>query len=133
MKLRFKEDPKEWRKSMLLTLLGLALLSSVLRWRHVLQVAIWVEILFGLAIVALAAWIRPRWFRGFYRFSIRVGFWSSQVVVRILLFLIFFFFITPLGVIMKVMGKDPLRLKRFKHLNTFWQESPPASPLDRLF
>ena len=43
MKLKFKEDPKEWRKQALLTAPGLAILSSVLHWRHVLSAQVWLE------------------------------------------------------------------------------------------
>jgi len=41
MKLIFKEDPKAWRKSTLLTAAGLAILSSLLRWRRHLAVNYW--------------------------------------------------------------------------------------------
>ena len=85
MKLRFKEDPREWRKSTLLTALGLAVLSSVLRWRHVLPVAGWVVVLACLAVVALLACVQPRWFRGYYRWSARIGFVLSQALARVIL------------------------------------------------
>src|SRR5690348_2992799 len=99
MKLRLKEEPKEWRKSALLSALGLALVSSVLRWRRVLPVTTWGIVLAVLALAAVLAWIKPRWFRGYYRISARLGFWSSQFVARVILAVVFVLLVTPLGLL----------------------------------
>ena len=48
--------------------------------------------------------------------------------------LVFFILVvTPLGWLLRLMGKDPLQLKRRKAAPTFWQKSKAASPLDQLF
>ena len=133
MKLNFKEDPKEWRKSALLTALGLALISSLLRWRKHLPVNVWYILLAVLAVVAVCAVLQPRWFRGWYRLSLRLGFYSSQFVGRCVLLVFFIFVMTPLGWLLRLMGKDPLQLKRRKDAPTFWQKSKAASSLDQLF
>jgi hypothetical protein len=133
MKLNFKEDPKEWRKSALLTALGLALLSSLLRWRRHLTVEAWCAVLAVLAIVAVYAMVQPRWFRGWYRLSLRLGFYSSQFIGRCVLLLFFIFIITPLGFALRLAGKDPLQLKRPRTAQTCWHQSKDSSPLDRLF
>jgi hypothetical protein len=133
MKLRLKEEPREWRKSVLLSALGAALLSSVARWRHVVQGGTWVVILAVLALVALFACLRPRWFRGYYRVSARLGFWSSQFVAWVVLVLVFALLVTPLGLLFRLMGKDALRLKRQRNGDTYWQMSKDTSPLDRSF
>jgi hypothetical protein len=73
MKLIYKEEPKEWRKSALLTALGLAILSAVLRWRRRLPVKFWCAMLALLGLVAICAVLQPRWFRGWYRLSLRLG------------------------------------------------------------
>ena len=80
MKLKLKEDPKEWRKSTMLSALGLGILSTLLCWRHILPVAGWRVILVLLAGVALAALLWPQWFRGYYRISSRLGFCISWFV-----------------------------------------------------
>ena len=56
MKLKFKEDPKEWRKQALLTAPGLAILSSVLHWRHVLSAQVWLIILGVLTVGRCVRW-----------------------------------------------------------------------------
>ncbi len=133
MKAKLKEDPREWRKSTWLTVLPLAVLSGILFWRGVIGARVWAAILIVLAGVAITAWLRPRWFRGYYRVSTRVGFALSQVVVRVLLGVFFVVLITPLALVMRLCGKDALRLKRAKDVSSYWTASKPLSPLDRSF
>ena len=133
MKLNLKDEPKEWRKSALLAALGLALISSVLRWRHVLGTRVWLMILCILTLVAVCAILQPRWFRGYHLFSMRVGFAVSKILGRILLMLFFLFVLTPVGRILRVTGKDLLQLKRDSNATTYWQPSKESSSLDRLF
>jgi hypothetical protein len=133
MKLDLKDEPKEWRKSALLAALGLALLSSVLRWRHVLATHTWLILLGALAVAAIASLLQPRWFRGYHRFSMRLGFALSQFLGRVALILFFIFVLTPVGFVLRLAGKDPLQLKRPADADTFWRPARDASPLDRLF
>lgn len=133
MKLNFKEDPKEWRKSALLTALGLALVSSLLRWRKHLPVNVWLALLALLGFVAILAGLQPRWFRGWYRLSLRLGFYSSQFIGRCVLAGFFIFILTPLGLVLRLMGKDPLRLKRPSDAETYWHSARTCNSLDRLF
>ena len=133
MKLNFKEDPKEWRKSALLTALGLALISSLLRWRKHLPVNVWCGVLALVGLVAVGAVLQPRWFRGWYRLSLRLGFYSSQFIGRCVLVVFFIFVLTPLGLVMRLAGKDPLQLKRPLNAATYWRPARECNPLDRLF
>jgi len=133
VKLNFKEDPKEWRKSALLTVLGLAILSSLLCWRRHVPAHVWCAALGVLAVVAAGALLRPRWCRGWYRLSLRLGFYSSQFIGRGVLTLFFIFILTPLGFILRLAGKDPLQLKRPRDAKTHWHKARSSSPLDRLF
>ena len=132
MKIRFKEDPREWRKSVWLTTLGLALVSSGLTYRGLLLVDAWLAILGALGLTAAAAAIRPAWFRGYYRVSLRAGVVLSHVVASVFLSLFFLLFLTPLGLLMRLSGKDLLHLKR-RNPDSYWTETRQAGPLDRLF
>jgi hypothetical protein len=133
MKINYKEDPKEWRKSVWLTALGLAILTSLLRWRRQLPANGWYALLALLALAALGALLQARWFRGWYRFSLWVGFHSSQFVGRCVLALFFLFVITPLGLVLRSLGKDSLQLKRPPNTATYWHQARDCNPLDRLF
>ena len=133
MKLRYKEDPAEWRKSSLLTLLGLAVISSLLRWRKHLPANYFYAIIALLGAVALCAVLQPRWFRCWYRLSLRLGFYSSQFIGRCVLLFFFIFILTPLGLILRLLGKESLQIKSPSGASTYWQAARDSSPLDRLF
>ncbi len=133
MKLNFKENPKEWRKSALMSALALLILSSLLRWRKVLPANAWYILLALLAIAAFSAVLQPRWFRGYYRLSLRLGFYSSQFIGRCVLSVLFILIVTPLGLVFRLAGKDPLQLKRPRGVATYWHQAKDCGPLDRLF
>jgi len=133
MKLKLKEEPKEWRKAAWMSALGLAIFSSLLRWRRVLPVTAWEVVLCLLAGLAVVAALRPRWFRGYYRFSARLGFGLSQLAGWAVLAILFFIIVTPLGLVIRMLGKDPLRLRRPSGAGSYWTEVRRKSSLDRLF
>ena len=112
--------------------LGLAIMSSLLRWRHVLPVTLWVVGVTMLAAIAVAAAVEPQWFRGFHRFSMRLGFAISQLAGRIILACFFIVVVTPVAIIRRSIGKDPLRLQRPK-TESYWTAARAKTPLDRLF
>jgi multisubunit Na+/H+ antiporter MnhG subunit len=133
MKLNLKDEPKEWRKSALLAALGLVILSSLLRWRHVLTDKTWLALLSLFGVMAVCALWQPRWFRGYHRFSMKLGFAVSRFLGRVLLVLFFFFILTPVGLILRLMGKDALQLKPRREAQSCWQTAKDYGPLDRLF
>jgi hypothetical protein len=133
MKLKLKEEPKEWRKAAWMSALGLAVFSSLLRWRHVLPVAAYELVLCLLAALAAAAGLRPKWFRAYYRFSAKLGFAISRLAGCAVLAFLFFFVFTPLGLVLRMLGKDPLRLRRPVGAASYWSEVRQNSSLERLF
>lgn len=133
MKPKYKQDPGAWRKSTLLSVLGVLIVSSLLCWRRVLPTGAWLVLVVVLAVVGILAWLRPQWFRGYYRFSTWAGFWSSQVVAWVMLALLFALVIAPAGIVLRLLGKDPLKLKRSAGVTSYWRPAPPGGSLDRLF
>lgn len=110
-------------------LLGLAL---VLRWRGLLgpeQLA-WVG---GADVVlALAAWLQPAWFRGFYRVAMIASAWLGDRFGQVVLTLLFFLIIMPIGWVLRLCKYDPLARAWKSPAATFWQPARPRSRLDRL-
>jgi hypothetical protein len=133
MKLNLKDEPKEWRKSALLAALGLAILSSVLRWRHVLINPAWLVALSVCGLVAICALLQPRWFGGYHRISMRLGFAISQFIGRVVLAFFFILVLTPVGWVLRLASKDPLLLRRPREAKTYWHQAKDCNPLDRLF
>ena len=133
MKPNLKDEPGEWRKSALMTALGLVILSSVLRWRHIPANNIWFIALALPGIVAVCALWQPRWFRGYHWLSTRLGFAVNQFIGRTVLLFFFCFILTPVGLILRLAGKDALQLRPPRGVATFWQPAKDYGPLDRLF
>ena len=133
MRLRFKEDPREWRKIALLGLIGPAAIAGILRWRGVVSGTCLAGVLAVIALAALFVCVRPRWFRGYYRFTTRLGFHIMKVLGGIVLAAFFFVILTPFGWIMRLLGKDLLRLKSPPDQQTFWQTTRQDGSLDRMF
>ncbi len=133
MRLVFKEDPKAWQKQAWLTLLGLGVISLLLAWRHRLTHQVCGGVVAVLALAAVGALVRPRWFRGYYRLSMRLGFYFSQCVGYIVLAVLFVFVVTPLGIVLRLAGKDPLQIRRPRNATTYWSPGREFGPLDRMF
>ena len=133
MKIKYQEDPKEWRKSTLLTVLGLAIINGMLDWRRGGLTKYCPVVVMTLGLVTLCVLLRPRWFRGWYRLSLRLGFYSSQFIGRCVLAVFFVCILTPVGLGLRLVGKDPLQLKSSKASTTYWHPVRETGPLDRLF
>jgi len=133
MRLRFKEDPKEWRKVALFGQIGPTVILGVLRYRSVVSSSFLAAALTLILLVVLCAIVRPRWFRGYYRFTTRLGFYTIQVLGRVVLAGFFFLILTPFGWILRLSGKDLLQLKSAKEQQTFWQVARKDSSLDSMF
>jgi hypothetical protein len=70
----------------------------------------------GLAVLRVIPPLFRRVYRLWLAFSIVLGFFVS----RILLTLIFFLLITPVGLIMRATGKDPMERKIDPEANSYW-------------
>ena len=133
MRLHFKEDPREWRKVTLLGLIGPTVIVGILRWRGIVSTTFLAAALALIALVALCAGVRPRWFLGHYRFTTRLGFYTFQILGKVVLAALFFLILTPFGWILRLFGKDFLQLKSPRERQTFWQPARKDGSLDRMF
>ena len=133
MRLHFKENPKEWRKTVWFGMIGPTVIIGILRWRGVVSNSVLTAVLALVALIALCAWFRPRWFRGYYRFTTRLGFYTMQVLGRVVLSVFFILVLTPFGWILRLFGKDFLQLKPPRDKQTFWQPARQDGSLDRIF
>jgi predicted membrane metal-binding protein len=58
----------------------------------------------------------------------RLGLLLYKVVNPVVLGLLFYVTVTPIALIMRVLGKDPLRLRRDPHAASYWLERTPPGP-----
>jgi len=81
----------------------------ILPWRQILPWGIWAWLV-AAAFAALALG-RPLWLKGFYGVWIKLGMGINWVVTRVILGTVFFGMIVPMGLVMRLLGKDPMRRK----------------------
>jgi hypothetical protein len=133
MRLKLKENPREWQKFTLATMAALSLASFLLYRRHGIGSSTFSVVLnvAGLALVTCGLW--PRWYRWFYRAGMTAGFHVGQVMGRILLTCLFFVVVTPLGLLLRLSGKDLLGVKKDPHAKSYWRPTRPNPHYDRPF
>ena len=133
MKLMLKEDPKEWFKFTAVMALAVVIITTLLiRNKTLLPMAL-VFVGVFLHFTLITCWVRPVWFRGFYRAGMTVSFHIGRVLGFVWLSIFFLLILTPLGLFLRMAGKDLLGLKRSRTATTYWRKSRPPGPFDRMF
>lgn len=131
--LRLKEKPIEWIK--FTAVIGLmvngVLWSLWYKSRVPIELPIAAAAAAGIALAAALA--RPRWFRGFYRGGMTVTFHMGQFIGKVLLTVFFFIAVTPLGLLLRLSGKDLLELSRSSDDDTWWVPTKDNRDFDRMF
>jgi hypothetical protein len=85
------------------------------------------------AAFALLAALKPALLAGLNRWWIKLGILLGKVVSPIALGLLFYGVLVPIGVMMRIAGKDPLRLKRDAAMTSYWvRREPPGPPPDSM-
>jgi hypothetical protein len=133
VKVILRDDPRVWRRFTLTSLPAPAVLGVVLWWKRLLSMSglvLWLVVLLALALLCLA---RPAWFGGFYRGGMTVGFQVSRALGWFALSLIFWLVVTPLGLILRGVGHDPLQLRRDPQRRSYWRAPRERHDLNRMF
>jgi hypothetical protein len=92
------------------------------------------EILWNLSwIVCLAGVIYPPLVRPVYVVMMAVALPIGFVVSTILMLVIYYLIVTPIGLVMRLFGYDPMRMRPAAGTESFWIERPKASDVRRYF
>jgi ABC-type uncharacterized transport system permease subunit len=120
--------PAELRRFGLALGAGLSVLGSLLLWRDK-PAAPWI---LGVAATLLVlAILRPQLLGPLERVFARVARVVTAALTFLVLSLTFFLIITPMGLVMRLVGKDPLTLKPAPDQPSFWVEVEPDGPTTR--
>ena len=99
---------------------------ALLPLRHHLPVRWWaIAVALAFAVAALAA---PRVLAPLNNLWAKVGDLLHKITTPIVMGLLFFGAMTPVAAILRLMGKDPLRLKRDSKISSYWIERRPPGP-----
>lgn len=76
----------------------------------------------------LVAWLAPTLLRPLNRLWLRLGLLLHQITSPVILGILFFVFFAPMGLVMRLFGKDLLRLRIDKQASSYWIERQPPGP-----
>ena len=62
------------------------------------------------------------------RLWLRFGLLLHRIVSPLILGIMFFLVVTPMGLLMRALGKDPLRLRFDRHAASYWIDRVPPGP-----
>ena len=122
------KSPAELRRFGLALGAGLSVLGSILLWRDK-PVAPW--ILGVAATLLLLAILRPQVLGPLEKVFARVARVVTAGLTYLVLTLTFFLVITPIGLVMRLLGRDPLGMKPAPDQPSFWVEVEPDGPTTR--
>ena len=80
------------------------------------------------AAFGLVALLRPALLAGLNRWWLKLGLLLGRIVSPIALGILFYGVLTPIGVVMRLAGKDPLLLKRDAGAASYWRRREPPGP-----
>jgi hypothetical protein len=85
------------------------------------------------AVLAATAVARPRWLAPFNTIWTKLGLALNRVVSPVALFLVYCLAIVPTGLLLRALGKDPLRLRMDSKAPTYWiSRLPPGRADDQM-
>jgi hypothetical protein len=133
MRLKLKEEPREWQKFTAAMAVVLGAVTVLLWKRQIIPPVTLISVLTLLSVALLLCLVRPRWFRLFYRAGMTLSSAIGQIVSTILLALFFLCLLTPLAFITRLLGKDLLNTKRSPLATTYWRPAKSNNQFDREF
>lgn len=80
------------------------------------------------AAFAIVAMVRPSLLSALNRWWMKFGLLLGAIVSPIALGLLFYLVFTPMALLMRLLGKDPLHLKRDGAATTYWRKREPPGP-----
>ena len=131
---RLKKTPSDWKKYLLSFTSMLSIVVGVLIWKLFItwQTAYVAWGVIGLLlIVGLLSNIVSN---AVYRVGMAIGFQIGRVFGAVLLFLMFCVVIFPLGLFLRLIGKDLLNFRAFKNLKikSYWATSKTPGSIDQM-
>ena len=92
------------------------------------------QILWGAAVVVgVAGLLMPALARPVYIVMMALALPIGMVVSTVLMTLIFFVVMTPIGLLLRLLGKDSMQRRFDRNATTYWIRRPPQVPAARYF
>jgi hypothetical protein len=115
--------------------LGAILLGvlALLTWRGTMSALVAAVLAGSVALFVAAGLVRPTWVRPVHGGSVALSEWMGKYVGGVGLVIFFFLVLTPLGLVLRCFGHDPLSLRPKAGATSHWQPARQPGPLNRMF
>ena len=112
-----KREVKELRKFALTMFFALAILGAVLIWRkRDIGFVLW-----GIGSAALLiAWVQPRLLSPVHKYWMKLALALGLISSHVILALLYYLVLAPIGLVMRVVGKNPLNLHFDNKAKSYW-------------
>lgn len=84
------------------------------------EIKVWSLIVSSLFLVI--ALLKPEMLTQFYKIWVKVGDFVGNIISRVIMFMLYFGFFTPISLVLKLLGKDLLNKKIDKSQESYWVE-----------
>lgn len=112
-----KCDVKELRKFAVTLFFALGILGAILVWRkRDIGLVLWA---IGSAAL-LMAWVQPAALKPVYRYWMKLAVAFGLVSTHVILALLYYLVFTPVGLVRRVVGKNPLALRLEEKTGSYW-------------
>ena len=96
-----------------------AIIAGLRAWKGEAGTLLWLGAASAFALVAV---LRPAALAPANRAWLRLGLVLGRIVTPVVMLVLFAIAIVPFGLVMRLMGRDPLRLARDPQAQTYWQD-----------
>ena len=103
----------------------------VYRWTESTQIAVTIFVV--AAVVAVAGLIVPKLIHGVYVVWMALAFPIGFVISHLAMGLVYYGLFTPLGLAMRLFGRDPMQLRPNPHAKSYWKRRPDTTDSKRYF
>lgn len=99
--------------------LGLLLLSmGILSWYR--DRPLWFAFVAGGLLLSALAFVKPHWIRPVYFVAAGIAAVIGYFLSRLILFVVFAFVLTPIALLVRLFGKDPMQRRLDPKAGTYW-------------
>ena len=123
--INWNPPPRDLRVFAVLQLIFFAIVAWLIQQRMA-TASLATTIVVGSVVVAVVGLIKPTWLRLMYVVWMAAVFPIGFVVSHLLMACVFYLVVTPIGLMMGLLGRDPMHRKLDRDAQTYWQARTPA-------
>ena len=125
--------PKKLRQFGWIAPVMLLVIGGVMRWRFGMPVAGVAALGVAGVVILIASLVSPKLVRPVYVAMVVAGYPIGWVVSHLVMFVVYFGVITPVALVFRLLGRDPLHRRWDPGCDTYWTRHPPCDSSERYF